>query len=345
MDIRNSDGNSVDSIGSTSATAYAPPSLFPSGTYTWTVTAYDPGNQVMGVSAARTFVVDGALSATASVQIQAPEGAGVGRTLHSTPPTWSQSDVVTTYQWLRNGDPIGGATGTTYVTTSADQGGSITLRATGRRFGYVDGTSVSNAITVQAGASPTVSRAPTITGRAEPRETLTADPGAWAGNGTSTLEFTYQWFVGDRAVATETGKTYVVRTRDAGLPVKVRVTASASGYVPGEAFASPVTVAKLTSKTTATASVRVITQRDRAVLNVFVEMFGYDADLGSVKVMDGRKVLTTTALKTNGDGHLVIRLKKLKLGKHKLVVSYTGSAASSSSQAKPVVVKVIKRKK
>ena len=239
IDIRNSNGTSWDSIGSTSATAYAPASAFPNGTYTWTVTAYYRGNQVMGVSETRSFVVDGAVSPTAGVQIQATEGAGVGRTLHSTPPTWSQANVTTTYQWLRNGDPIGGATGTSYVTTFDDQDKSITLRATGRLFGYVDGTSVSNAITVQAGSSPTVSRAPGITGKAAPRETLTADPGSWAGNGSSPLSYTYQWFVGDQAVARETGQSYVVRTRDANLPVKVRVTAAAQGYVSGARCSPP----------------------------------------------------------------------------------------------------------
>lgn len=345
VDIRNSSGAPWDPIGSTSATAYAPPSVFPNGTYTWKVTAYDPGNQVLGVSETRRFVVDGAVSATASVQIQAPEGAGVGRTLQSTPPTWSQPDVTTTYQWLRDGEPIGGATGTSYVTTAADQDKSITLRATGRLFGYADGTSVSNPLTVQAGASPTVSRAPSITGRAEARETLTADPGAWAGTGSSPLTFTYQWFVGDQAVARETGQSYVVRTRDAGLPVKVRVTASATGYVPGEAFAPAATVAKLASRTTATTATTAITQRDRAVVEVFVEMSGYDADLGAVKVLDGSKVISTTALKANGDGRVSIRLKKLKSGKHKLTVVYTGSAASSPSQAKPLVIKVLAKKK
>ena len=53
-------------------------------------------------------------------------------------------------------------------------------------------------------------------------------------------------------------------------------------------------------------------------------MVGFDADLGKVTVTDGKKVISNTALKVNGDGHLTIRLKKLKLGKHKLVVSYTG---------------------
>jgi hypothetical protein len=345
VDIRNANGDSWDSTGSTYATAYAPSALFPTGAYTWQVTAYDPVGNVMGTSPRRSFTVAGGLSATTATQIQAPQGLGVGRTLTSTSPTWNQPNVATTYQWLRDGNAIGGANGTSYVTTAADQDKSITLQATGRLYGYTDGTSTSNALVVQAGASPTPSRAPSITGKPEPRETLMADPGDWAGTGGSSVDFTYQWFVGDQAVAKETGRGYVVRTRDAGQPIKVRVTASAPGYVNGEAFSAPVSVAKLQSKTAATMTVTKITQRQRAVIDVYVEMIGFDTALGSVKVTDGGKVLSTTALKTDGDGHVTIRLKKLTAGKHKLLVSYTGSTATSPSQAKPVVVKVLKAKK
>ena len=56
---------------------------------------------------------------------------------------------------------------------------------------------------------------PTISGMPAARETLTATPGTWPGS----PAITYQWFVGGEAVAKETGHTYVVRTRDAGLPV------------------------------------------------------------------------------------------------------------------------------
>lgn len=345
VDIRNAAGDPWESTSSTYATAYAPTGLFPTGTYTWQVTAYDPVGNVMGTSAERTFQVDAGLSALIPPAIQAPSGTGVGKTLTSTAVTWNQSDVATTYQWLRNGDPIAGANATTYVTTSADQDRTITLQATGRRPGYTDGTSVSNPIAITAGSSPAASTAPTVSGVAAARETLTADPGTWAGFTSGTPDFTYQWFVGDQAVARETGKSYVVRSRDAGLPVKVRVTATVPGYLPGEAFSAPVSVAKLSSKVTATISARKITERDRAVLDIVVEMLDLETTLGSVKVMDGSKVVSTTVLKSGGDGHIVIRLKKLTVGKHKLLVSYSGSAATNPSQAKPVVVKVVRSAK
>ncbi len=43
-------------------------------------------------------------------QMSAPSGTGVGAGLVGRiAPAWNQSDVTTTYQWLRNGSPICGA--------------------------------------------------------------------------------------------------------------------------------------------------------------------------------------------------------------------------------------------
>jgi len=208
------------------------------------------------------------------------------------------------------------------------------------KSGYTNGTSTSNGILATQAAAVTPSRMPSITGVPAARETLTVDNGDWPGSGNKGFE--YQWFVNGVAVARETGNRYTVRTRDAGLAVSVRVTMTMAGFAPSVATSASLTVTKLESKTTATASARKITQRDRAVLSIFVEMFGYDADMGTVKVMDGSKVLSSTKLKADGDGHITLRLKKLKLGKHKLTVSYSGSAATNASQAKPVVIKVVK---
>ena len=50
VDIRNSSGQSVGSVSSTAATAWAPTVCYPSGTYSWKVTAYDASGNEMGKS-------------------------------------------------------------------------------------------------------------------------------------------------------------------------------------------------------------------------------------------------------------------------------------------------------
>ncbi len=341
VDIRNASNQSVGSVSATSANAWSPIVNFPDGTYSWTVTASDPSGNVMGTSPTWTFEVDTALDASASgVQIQAPDGTEVGKTFTSTAPTWNQPGVSNTYQWLRNGSTISGATSPTYVATTSDLNKALTLRVTGKLPGYTDGVSLSNAITVTIGAAPTPSVLPSISGVPSAKETLTAAPGTWPGN----PAYTYQWFVNGVAVAKETKSTYVVRTRDAGLPVSVRVTATVSGKQPGTAESGALSVTKLTSATTASVAKKKITQRERGVLTVKVTLLDFGVSLGEVQVKDGTKVIANPGLQTGKNGVLTIRLKKLKKGKHKLTITYLGSVSTLSSSAK-VTIKVVKGKK
>ncbi|HRK48048.1 MAG TPA: Ig-like domain-containing protein, partial [Nocardioides sp.] len=115
------------------------------------------------------------------------------------------------------------------------------------------------------------------------------------------------------------------------------------GWAAGAATSAPVKVALMKSTTTASTTTPAITTRQRAVLNVSVGLVDYGVDLGTVQVLDGKKVIAKVALKTNSDGNLVIRLKKLKRGKHKLSVVYLGNAFSQASKAKPVKIVVTKK--
>ncbi len=322
---------------STAATAWAPTVAFLGGTYTWTVNAFDAADNLIGTSPTWRFVVDTALNATVGTQIQSPGGPQVGTTLTSTDPSWNHAGVTNSYQWLRSGSNISGATSPTYVTTTSDVGKAITLKVTGKLTGYIDGVSTSSAITIELGSAPVPTVLPTISGVAAARETLTATSGTWPGNPT----FTYQWFVNGQAVAKETGSKYVVRTRDAGLPVSVRVTMSMAGFAPSVATSGALAVAKLTSTMTVSVAKKRITQRERAVLTVKVSLLDFGVPLGQVQVKDGSKVIANPGLQTGKNGVLTIRLKKLKIGKHKLTITYLGSV-STLSCSKRVTIKVVK---
>jgi hypothetical protein len=339
VEVRTAANAVYESVGATAATSWATAKNYVTGTYTWKVTAYDASGNVMGRSAPRTFTVDTALHAVTPTQIAAPAGAEVGRTLTSTPPTWDQTDVAMTYQWLRNGSSISGATAPTYTTTQSDVGKSITLRVIGKRPGYTDGTSISSALVITAAPAPTPSAPPTISGIAAARETLTANPGTWP----SGMTFTYQWFVDGLAVAREVRKTYVVRTRDAGLPISVRVTASKIGYLPGTASSAAVRAARLTTTTTARLKSATIARRARAVLLVHVELIDLGVPLGKIQIKDGTKIIGTVGLKNDSGGDVSIRLKKLAPGTHKLRVFYLGSVATLPSKSKRLKLIVLRR--
>jgi hypothetical protein len=88
----------------------------------------------------------------------------VGDTLTATVAAWSPV-AVHRYQWLRDGQPIAGATGTTYPTVAADADHAISVRLTGSALGYatLERTSAATAAVATDVAKPTtVSRSAAV---------------------------------------------------------------------------------------------------------------------------------------------------------------------------------------
>jgi hypothetical protein len=99
-------------------------------------------------TATRTVTVLAAL-----VQVTAPSVSGaarVGATLTADDGTWSPAATSAAFQWLRNGQPIAGATSATYVTVAADAGAAVSVRVTASRPGAADGVATSAAVNVAA---------------------------------------------------------------------------------------------------------------------------------------------------------------------------------------------------
>jgi bacillolysin len=69
--------------------------------------------------------------------------AVVGKKLTAHPGSWTPGDATLTYQWLRNGAPIAGATGSTYKLKNQDKGKRISVRVTGAKPGFTSATATS----------------------------------------------------------------------------------------------------------------------------------------------------------------------------------------------------------
>jgi len=72
--------------------------------------------------------------------------AKVGSTLTAHHGNWGPGQVLFAYQWLRDGSPIAGATGQSYVPTSDDVGSKLSVVVTGSKSGY-NSSSVTSAAT------------------------------------------------------------------------------------------------------------------------------------------------------------------------------------------------------
>lgn len=275
--------------------------------------------------------------------VKADKGAKTGTTVSvSMAASWKQEGVTTTYQWLRNGQPIAGRTGTQYTLTKDDVDQSISARAVGKKDGMTEGVSTSNAIKGVIGDALVPTRQPVITGTPAPGQTLGIDPGAWGTGETPT--FTYQWRRDTSDVAGATGATYAVTSGDVGHTLTVVVTATRAGYLPGSYRTAGATVpaAKAASTLTASLSKKVIKKGRAAKLTLALTAVGVSAPSGAVTVMDGRKVLKRISLKA---GKATLRLTKLKPGVHRLKAVYAGSDTVLGATSKVVKLTVKRAKK
>lgn len=152
--------------------------------------------------------------------------ANVDQTLTATAGTWT-SGTTLTYQWLRSGKAISGATATTYVLTATDKGKTIAVKVTGTQVGYKTASKTSKATATVASPLIPTTTVPTISGDLTVGEILTAEAGAWA---PEPVTLKYQWYVGGKAVSKATKSTYTLAAADAGKTVKVKVTGSKTGY-------------------------------------------------------------------------------------------------------------------
>ena len=138
-------------------------------------------------------------------------------------------DVSYSYQWISGGTDIDGATGSSYLLTSSEQGQTIQVGVT-----FTDDAgnaeSLTSAATGVVAAKPNspATGAPTIGGTPQVGETLTADTsGITDADGLTNVSYSYQWIRSDNGAAADIGgqtaSTYTLADSDAGKTIKVRV--------------------------------------------------------------------------------------------------------------------------
>jgi hypothetical protein len=172
-------------------------------------------------------------------------------TLSGTSGSWTGAGNVLAYQWQRSADggttwmPIPGATASSYILASADEGDNVRLLVTATNPDGTVAAVTAPSATIQA-APPVNSAPPNIQGTPRLGASLQAQPGTWS---PSDVSYTYAWQRGDptngyAAIAGATGPTYTLTAADVGETVRVRVTATNPDGSAGAASSATTTVAQ-----------------------------------------------------------------------------------------------------
>jgi large repetitive protein len=158
VDVRPQGSTTAVDSTTTRARAYAPsPTRFlEAGQWSWQVVALDSDGNELGVSPTRAFSVVAVNLPMTSTSAPVISGtAAVGQTLRVSAGRWSVSSPSVGRQWLRNGRPIPGATGSSYQLTASDALASISARVTASKSGYSSASATSDAKVVAKATSKT----------------------------------------------------------------------------------------------------------------------------------------------------------------------------------------------
>ncbi|MDQ0078510.1 S8 family serine peptidase [Arthrobacter oryzae] len=118
------------------ATTYLPQTADVGTTLTVTAT----GSRFFGQSVSVTSAPTASVEAAPVVPPYEPRISGqaiVGGTLTAFAGSWQPAPVALSYQWLRSGNTIPGATAATYTATADDKGHALTVRVTGTKDAYI----------------------------------------------------------------------------------------------------------------------------------------------------------------------------------------------------------------
>ena len=173
------------------------------------------------------------------------------------------------YQWLRNGIAISGATGSTYTLGDADVGTLISVQ-----IGYTDGQGTTEGPITSTQTPPIANvndapvGVPVITGTPTEDQILTADTGGIS-DADGLGAFSYQWLRNGSAIGGATGNAYTLSDADVGTFISVEVS-----YTDGHGTAEgPLTSAQTSAITNV---------NDEEVLTTNTGLTVNEGDVGSV---------------------------------------------------------------
>ncbi len=195
-----------------------------------TISVEVTGSKVGYTSVTETSDESGEIATAQFSASPAPTVSGtpkVGVPLSVVTGTWKPAPVTFTYQWLKDGVEIGGATSSSYTPIADDLDGKISVTLTANKLGY-DEVVLTSAETSAVVKGDFAAVAPTIAGTPKVGVPLTATPGTWTP--TSETDRTYQWKRAGVAISGATTTTYTPTADDQGKRLTFEVSGTRTGY-------------------------------------------------------------------------------------------------------------------
>ncbi|MBU2111824.1 MAG: hypothetical protein KKE65_09210, partial [Actinobacteria bacterium] len=155
------------------------------------------------------------------------------------------SDLTFDRQWMKDGSPIPGETGSTYTPVEADLGHELTFQVIASRPDADPVVATSDPVTVTDERAATNDVRPSISGSGEVGGTLFGDDGSWTSGGAadgSDLTFARQWLRNGSPIDGASGDAYTPGHGDVGSQITYQVTVSRAGADDVAATSDPVTV-------------------------------------------------------------------------------------------------------
>ena len=218
-----------DAIAGANAATLTPSSAEQGKAIAVSVTATKPGyTSLTTVSAATAAVAAPNATIVGVTEVPGITGsAQVGSKLTASPGSYTEAGVALSYQWLRSGRSISGATGSSYVLTASDYDQVISVQVVASKPGLTSAVATSAATSKVKLGTITATRTPVVKGTARVGHKLTAGK---AGFSVSGVAVATRWLRNGKPIAGATKSTYRLKWKDHKQKVSVRVTATKTGY-------------------------------------------------------------------------------------------------------------------
>lgn len=280
---------------------------------TVTVTAHKlPRDPVTATATTPTRVAKAVLGNTARPAI---DGLAVlDETLSAVAGSWTPSPGKTEYFWRADGARIDGASGPTLKLTKGLAGKVISFVEVVNRDGYKQAKKYSRPTIPVAVDQVQVTTPFTVSGRTEPGQVLTVQPGAYT---PSDAAVRYTWLRDGVVIPGARAASYTVTAADLGATLSARATLSRTNYLGATQVATTATPVRSPARVKITP----VGKSRAAVVRVAVSAVGATPVTGTVRIRVGQKQQRVDLV----GGRARVRIAPVAPGRRQVRVTYPGS--------------------